>query len=178
MRRLGWLIVALAVVVTVALEGQDAPQEHRTAVVTLTNGTLTVFSIDSGGVRHVVVQAGHTTVDSAIGYPRGGRWTRTVEEIELVVPMMLAGLDALAAGKRALDPIRYDYTSGPVVSITIRCLSSGCTASVVNRTSSGTTRAGTWTSNPRLPLDVVRTIVLQVLEAARHETGAVFVWPE
>lgn len=35
MRRIGWLVLALAVLLVAIVRAQEAPQEHRTAVVTL-----------------------------------------------------------------------------------------------------------------------------------------------
>lgn len=169
-------LALLAVFLALPLRAQDTPQPHRTADITLTNGSIEVYSVDSGGARRVVVNAGALTLDSLIGFPRGGQWTATVAEVESVVPILLAGLDALRAGKRVLDEIPFSYPSGPVRSAVIRCLATGCTVTVVNRTTTGATRTGSWTSS-RLPLTAVQGLVVALRTAARHDSDFVFVYP-
>lgn len=174
MSRATWfLILALAT----PAAAQDTPQRHVTAVVTLTNGTIGVYSIDSGGARRVVVDAAAKTVDTLLGHPRGGRWTAPAAQVVDHVAALLAALDALAAGQPAPD-VTLGYASGPVRTAVIRCTATtGCTLTVTNRTPAGATRAGSWTTSPRIPLATMRRLALALRTAALHDTDAVLVVP-
>lgn len=173
MRQLALALMFLAA----PLAAQDTPQLHTTAVVTLKNGRIQVFSSDSGGVRRIGVAAFAATVDTILKHPRGGLFWTPADLTAGYATGLLAGLSLLKTGDSIPD-FTLTYPTGPARTAVIRCLvSTGCTLTVTNRDSTGATRAGSWTTSPRLPLVAIKGLLQAMRTAALHDSEAVYVWP-
>lgn len=172
MQRLRVLTGMLLVVATVNVQAQAAPQQHRTANVYLKNGTITVWSVDSGGSRRVHTDARGLASDSVLTRERGGAWSDPADLAAFLANLALARIDQALAGD-TIPELELTYASGFLRTAVVRCNALGCTLTITNRTPTGATRAGSWTST-RLSLGSTRELILAVLEAAQHATGAVF----
>lgn len=154
------------------LGAQNTPQRHQTAALTLSNGTIDVWSVDRGGARTVYVDARALTVDSLLGRPRGGTWAGPAAAVPAIADQIVAAVVAVPTG----DTLSIMSSRGFVRTATIRCLATGCTLTVTNHTPAGAVRAGSWTTS-RLTLAQMLELAAALREAALHQTGAVFVWP-
>lgn len=116
-------------------------RERVYADVTLKNGKLFVFRVDSATESYVQVIARSSTKDS-LGRYRGTGY--------LVRPLIAAGVYGPALAAAAADVVgRTDTsdvsTSNALATNRVRCASTGCWLNVVNKG-----RTGSWTSSPKL----------------------------
>lgn len=176
MNRLVMLALGALVGMPMRAQAQDTPQRHQTAAIGLRNGAIGVWSIDSGGARTVVIEAAQTTADSVLEHPRGGRWHAPAASVAEFATSLLGALDAMAAGAQPVD-ISLGWPTGPVRTAVVRCtLTTGCALTVTNRTVAGATRAGSWTTSPRLTVTQTRSLALALRTAALHDTDAMLTW--
>lgn len=165
MRRIALLLLALAA----PLAAQDTPQRHQAAVVTFSNGTYNVWSIDSGGTRTVYIAAYAKSIDTVLKRSRGGTF-----KMPAGIAEGLANAALLVVGDTVEHKVTYP--SGDVNGLTMKCLPTGCTITITNRTDAGEARAGSWTAT-RLSIGTTRSILEAVREAALQQTGLVFIFP-